>query len=210
MRIRSIPVAVATVLVATLAAGVMISGPASAVTSSQAAKEKVAVSLYAKAIKQARLAFLAEVKPARHAVLVVGKKSELVRRTKVKVALRAFNSVAIRAKAPVLAAEKSYRVAVTKLAANPGNASLKANVKASLLTVTRAAAALKVNSRIAAAQVAFKKARLAAMATFKSTLARSVKVRGQAQARAMLKFKAAKIKALSNLKAAIKLALASP
>jgi hypothetical protein len=210
MRIRSIPVAVATVLVATLAAGVVISGPATAVTSSQAAKEKVAVSLYAKAIKQARLAFLADIKPARHAVLVVGKKAELVRRAKVKVALSAFNSVATRAKAPALAAEKSYRVAVAKLAANPGNASLKANVKSSLRTLTRVAAALKVNYRIAAAQVAFKKARLSAMATFKSTLARSVKVRSQTQVRAMVKFKAAKIRALAQLKAAIKLALATP
>lgn len=210
MRIRSIPVAVATVVVATLAAGIVISGPATAVTSSQAAKEKVAISLYAKAIRQARLAFLADVKPARHAVLVVGKKAELVRRAKVKVALHAFNSVAIRAKAPALAAEKSYRVAVAKLAANPGNATLKANVKASLRALTRATAALKVNSRVAAAQVAFKKARLAAMATFKSTLARSVKVRGQAQVRAMVKFKAAKTKALAQLKAAIKLALATP
>lgn len=187
----------------------LLIGPATAGTPASA-KEKAARAVYAKSMVQIRAAYLSTVKSSRRAVATVGKPAEASRRAEVKSALTTFKSVVATAKAPSLAAQKSYKTAVAKLKADPGNTSLKADVKAALLALTQATAALKVNPNVATARAVFKKARSEAMAKFKATLAPSVKVRDQTKIRALTQFKTAKAKALINLKAALKAAKTKP
>jgi hypothetical protein len=146
MKNRSIQVATATALVGVLVAGVVLAGSATPARSTPTAKEKAAVSVYAKAVAKARLAFLAEISPSRKAVIAVGKTAEAVRRAKVKAALNTFNLVVASAKAPTLAAEKSYKAEAAKLTANPANTTLKAGVKASLLKLNERCAQSKCQS----------------------------------------------------------------
>jgi hypothetical protein len=210
MKKRAINTAIATAVVGFLTVGTVLAGSASAANSAPSPKEKAAVSAYAKTMAQAGTAYFAAVKPTRVRALAVGKSAEKARRAKVQVALVAFNSVVVAAKAPSLAAEKSYKAAWTKSAANPASASLKASAKAALLALTQATAALKTDARVASSHAAFAKARVAAMTQFKATVAKSVKARDLAQIRAIAKFKAVKVKALATLKAAVKAARAKP
>ncbi|OIQ86298.1 hypothetical protein GALL_318420 [mine drainage metagenome] len=194
------------VAILVLASGVLTASPVFAAASPQSAKAKAANSAYVKALAHARADYLAAVKPSRDAALLVGKPAEAIRRARVKAALDAFNLVVSTAKAPSLADEKSYKAAVANLAANPGNASLKAAAKASLTTLTQATAALKVDPKVAAARSVFAAARASTMAEFKATVMNVAKTRDAIQATAMTKFKAAKAKAAANLKAALKAA----
>lgn len=199
MKVASAAVTAAFVLSA------LLGGSASASTPPNA-KEKAAIAAYVKTMAQARTSYLATMKASEKAVLALGKPAEAARRAAVHSALTAFESVVTRAKAPSLAAEKSYRMAFAKFKALPGNTTLKADVKASLLALTKATAALKVDPNVAAARVVFKRARLAAMAKFKAKLAPAIKVRTQTKIRATAKFKSTKAKALITLKAALKAA----
>ena len=187
----------------------LLVGPATA-SVPPSAKEKLAIAAYAKSMGQIRATYLSTVRASRQAVVKVGKPAEVIRRAEVKSALIAFRSVATTAKAPSLAAEKSYRATVAKLKASPGDISLKADVKASLLKLTKATAALKVDPKVATARAIFKKIRTEAMAKFRATLAPTIAVRTQTKVRATAQFKAAKTKALINLKAAIKAAKTTP
>lgn len=206
MEIKSIQVAMATVLVGVVASGLLISGSASAAVTSQSVAENAAYAAYANTMAKAKIDFLAVLKPSRAAALAAGARAEFVRRSRVKTALVAFNSVVLVAKAPSLADEKSYKVVVTKLAASPTNTSLKAAAKTSLLTLTTATAALKADSRVAVARVAFAKARTSAMAEFKSAVAITVQARAAMQARATSRYKVVKARALANLQVALKAA----
>ncbi len=210
MKIRSVQVAAVTALLAVLAGGALISGPASATSSTQIAKEKAAIKVYAKSMAQARAAYFAQVKPSRAAVAAVGKPAEVKRRATVAAGLATFNAAVRAAKAPSLAAQIAYRSAAAKSAAAPNDQTLRALAKSSLNALSKATAALKVDANVAAAKVAFAKVRAAAMAEFKATVAASVAKRNNVQVRAMAKFKAAKAKALAKLKVSLKAARAKP
>lgn len=199
MRKNSI-IGAATVIVVSSA---LLAGPATA-SAPTSAKEKIAIAAYAKSMAQIRATYLSTVRASRRAVVAAGKPAEVKRRAEVRAALIAFRAVAAAAKAPSLAAEKTYRVSVAKLRAKPGDLALKADVKASLLKLTQATAALKVDPNVATARAIFKKARTEAMARFRATLAPTVKVRAETKVRATAQFKAARAKALAVLKAAIK------
>ena len=192
--------------------GVLMSMPlisASAATSTQTAKIKVANAVYAKAIAKATADFRLAIKPSRAAVVAVGKPAERVRRGKVKVALAAFNSVVVTEKAPSIAAEKAYKTVILKLVADPNNANLTVQSKAALLSLKNATAALKVDAKIKVARTTFAQVRIKAMAAFKATIAKVVKTRHLVQVREIAKFKVKKAKAQVTLKAAIKAAYAS-
>lgn len=182
---------------------------ASATTITQTAKIKIANAAYAKTIAKAKADFRLAIKPSRDAVVAVGKPAERVRRAKVKVALAAFNSVVVTAKAPSIAAEKAYKAVILKLVADPKNANLKVQSKAALLSLKNATAALKVDAKIKVARTVFAKVRTKAMAAFKATIAKAVKARHLVQVREIAKFKVKKTKAQINLKAAIKAAYAN-
>ncbi len=182
-------------------------GSAFATTAAQSTKVKAANSGYAKTIAKARADFQLALKPSRDAVVATGKPAELVRREKVKVALAAFKTVVARAKAPSLAAEKSYKAAILKLVASPKSTTLRADSKAALAALTLAVATLKTDQNVAAARTVFAKARVQAMVEFKATIAKAVKQRHAVQVRELAKFNATKTKATVTLKAALKAAL---
>ena len=208
MNFRSIRVAAASVLVGALASGALIAGPASATGSTQTVKEKAAIAVYAKTMARARLAYFAQVKPSRAAVVFIGKPAEIKRRAQVASGLATFTATARAAKAPALAAEAAYRSAAAKSAALPTDAALKAAVKARLADLNKATAALRINANVAAARATFAKVRAGAMAKFRATIAASVAKRFKAQARASARFKATRMKALARLKIALKAARA--
>ena len=183
-------------------ASTLLAGSASASTPPNP-KEKIAITAYVKTMAQASTTYLSLMRSSRNTVLALGKPAEAARRASVHSALAAFNSEVTKTKAPSLAAEKSYRSAVIKLKALPGDATLKANVKASLLALMKATAALKVDRTVATARAVFKKTRISAMVKFKAKLAPAIKFRTRTQIRAMAKFKASKGKALLTLKAAL-------
>lgn len=200
-------------LTAVVLAGALIILPLSSsfgstITATQAAKIKLANVAFAKVIAKAKADFKVAVKPSYDAVLAVGKPAERDRRAQVKVALAAFNSVVIREKAPSLAAEKAYKVAILKLVADRTNAQLKLQAKAALLTLTKATAALKVDAKIKAARAAFEKERTKAMVAFKTTILKAVIARQEVQVREIAKFNAKKVKAQIAQKAAIRVAMA--
>ncbi|HUW77406.1 MAG TPA: hypothetical protein VMV52_01490 [Candidatus Nanopelagicaceae bacterium] len=198
--------AVSMAVLGALLIGSVVSGSAYALTSAQSGKIKIATATYAKALSKAHARYLTEVNPSRRAFLVAAKKAEVVRRTKVKTAMNSFNAVAVHAKAPVLAAEKAYASAVTKSAASPENVRLKTEAKSRLTALNLASASLHENAKVVAARVAIAKARVSAMAAFKSTLRQYAGVSARATTRATANFKAAKLKAIARLNVAIKAA----
>lgn len=197
----------AAMLVAVLMSLPLVS--ASATTATQTAKVKIANAAYAKTIAKAKADFRLAIRPSRNAVIAVGKPAERIRRAKVKIALATFKSVVVTEKAPSLAAEKAYKAVILKLVADPNNASLKVQSKAALLSLKNATAALKVDAKIKVARIAFAKERTKAMAAFKATIAKAVKVRHLVQVREIAKFKVKKTKAQITLKVALKAAYAS-
>lgn len=209
MKTKSIQITMAAVLLGALTTGLIGSGSSVAATATQSAKEKAAAAVYSKTMAKARADFLAAVKPSRDAVIATGKPAETARRAKVKTALAAFNAVVGAEKAPSIAAEKSYKIAVGKLKLNPKDATLKANTKSSLLVLTQSAAALKVDAKIVEARKVFAAARVSAMAEFKSTIASAVKARDAVQAQELAKFKATKARALATLNVSLKQAKAT-
>lgn len=169
-------------------------------------KEKVAVSAYAKALSQSRANYFLAVKPARAAVIAIGKPAEVKRRTAVIAALVTYLKVVRNAKAPVFAAQAAYRIAASKSSANPTDASLKADAKSKLDALNKASAALKVDRNIAAARIEFSKARISAMAKFRATISAAVAKRTASDKLAFNKFRMAKASALVKFKAALKAA----
>ena len=208
MNFGLIRVVATSILVGALASGALIAGPAAATGSTQTVKEKAAIAAYAKTMTRARLAYFAQVKPSRAAVVSIGKPAEIKRRAQVASGLATFRATVRVAKAPSLAAQAAYRSAATKSAASPSDSTLKAAAKSSLDALNKATAALKIDPNVAAARVTFAKIRASAMATFRATIAASVAKRNKAQVRAMAKFKATKKKALARLKIALKAARA--
>lgn len=202
------PALTAVVLAGALVILPLSSSFGSTLTATQAMKIKLANANYAKVIAKAKADFKVAIKPSYDAVLAVGKPAEQVRRGKVKVALTAFTSVVIKEKAPSIAAEKAYKVAILKLVADRTNAQLKLQTKAALLTLTKATAALKVDAKIKAARVTFEKQRAKAMVAFKSTILRAVIARQEVQVREIAKYNAKKVKAQIALKTAIRVAMA--
>lgn len=180
----------------------------STITATQAAKIKLANAAYAKVITKAKADFKVAIKPSYDAILAVGKPAERVRRLKVKAALVAFTSMVNKEKAPSIAAEKAYKVAILKLVADRTNAQLKLQAKAALLALTKATAALKVDVRIKAARLTFEKQRVKAMEAFKTTILKAVISRQKVQLREIVKFNTKQVKAQITLKAAIKAAMA--
>ena len=173
-------VSMAWVLVGALATSALVAGPAFATSSAQQAKEKAAIAVYAKTMSRARMAYFAQVKTTRAAVVSIGKPAEIKRRAQVASGLAAFNVAVRAAKAPSLAAEAAYRSAATNSAASPADASLKAAAKARLADLKSATAALKIDSKVVAARVTFAKVRAAAMAKFRARIAASVAKRNKA------------------------------
>ena len=208
MNFGSIRVVATSILVGALASGALIAGPAAATGSTQTVKEKAAIAAYAKTTTRARLAYFAQVKPSRAAVVSIGKPAELKRRAQVASGLATFKATVRLAKAPSLAAEAAYRSAAAKSAGSPGDSALKAVAKSSLNALNKATAALKIDPNVAAARATFAKVRAGAMAKFRATIAPSVAKRFKAQARASARFKATKVKALARLKIALKAARA--
>ena len=180
----------------------------STITATQAAKIKLANAAYAKVITKAKADFKVAIKPSYDAILAVGKPAERVRRLKVKAALVAFTSMVNKEKAPSIAAEKAYKVAILKLVADRTNAQLKLQAKAALLALTKATAALKVDVKIKAARLTFEKQRVKAMEAFKTTILKAVISRQKVQLREIVKFNTKQVKAQITLKAAIKAAMA--
>lgn len=208
MNFGSIRVVATSILVGALASGALIAGPAAATGSTQTVKEKAAIAAYAKTMTRARLAYFAQVKPSRAAVVSIGKPAELKRRAQVASGLATFKATVRLAKAPSLAAEAAYRSAAAKSTGSPGDAALKVVAKSSLNALNKATAALKIDPNVAAARATFAKVRAGAMAKFRATIAASVAKRFKAQARASARFKATKMKALARLKIALKAARA--
>lgn len=206
-------------ILATVVAGLLATGVGSSAAATNAQKSKkikvnasaqiAAKAAYKQAIDKARADFIAAVKPSRDAVVAVGKPAETVRRAKVSAALKAYTSVATAAKAPSLAAEVAYKKALAALVANPNDATLKANFKTALATLTSATAALKLDATVADARVVFHRTRLAAMTEFKATIASAVKARTDAQTQALVRYRTAKQTASANLKVALKASVAT-
>ena len=192
-------------LIAALMLTLFLGEPASA-SAPPNTKEKAAIASYVNTMAQARIAYLATMRSSRKEVLNVGKAAEKIRRASVHSALFALTLVLIKAQAPSLAAERSYRKAIAKLKAHPGDATLRADVKASLHVLTQATAALKMDQNVAVARAVFNKARLAALDEFKSTVSRAIKARSETGVQAAEKFRATKAKAVSDLKASLKIA----
>lgn len=205
MRFRATNLTTLMVLIATLLAATFASS-ASAATTTVTAKEKTAVAVYAKALAQARAAYFVAVKPSRAAVIAIGKPAENKRRLAVATALASYLTVVGTAKAPSLAAQLNYRNAAAKATANSTNLSLKTEVKATLDALSKATVALKGDANVAAARINFTQSRVRAMAGFKATVAATVSKRDAAQKTAFIKFKIAKVKALAQLKVALKAA----
>ncbi len=199
MERKKIKVVVVAVLVSTLVGGfVNTSSAASNITTAQAQAN------YATALATAKASFLVAVKPSRARMVEEGKKAEAIRRSSVKSALVAFNAVIAIGKSTSLIAEKSYRAAVVKSAASPTSLSLKADVKANLAALTKAATALGTDAKVSAAKVAFASARTNAMNKFKAALDISIKERAITLERASMRFKADKARALMTLQASLK------
>ena len=208
MNFGSIRVVATSILVGALASGALIAGPASATGSTQTVKEKAAIATYAKTMTRARLAYFAQVKPSRAAVVSIGQPAERKRRATVAASLATFNAAVRAAKAPSRAAQVAYRSAAAKSAAAPNDQTLRALAKSSLDALSKATAALKIDPNVAAARATFAKVRAVAMAKFRATIAVSVAKRSKAQVRASLRFKGTKMKALARLKIALKAARA--
>lgn len=211
MQSKPIRIAIATVLIGAFAIG--LSSTASAAVNTQTTAEIAANAAFANALAAAKAGFLNSVQPSRKRAVAVGLRAEAARRSSMKSALAAFDAVVKAEKAATLANEKSYKAAVAKLAATPANllatstgVSLKASVKTSLVALTNSSVALKSDAKIATARVAFAKARVTAMAKFKSAVAIATKERAVVQVRATAKYKALKVKALVNLQVALKVA----
>ncbi len=199
MEKKKIKVAFVAVLVSTLVGGfVNSSTAASNITTAQAQAN------YATALADAKASFLAAVKPSRARMLEEGKKAEVLRRASVKSALVVFNAVIATEKSVSLLAEKSYKASVVKSVASPTNLSFKADVKANLATLTKAATALSTDVKVSTAKVAFANARTNAMNKFKAALEISVKERGITLDRAAMRYKGDKARALATLQLSLK------